>query len=251
MVSRQLNLLAACGAFLVPLAASAQAASDLADLIGARAAGGETQLEARGYTFVTVNTVRDTKWAYWYSERARQCVQVATAGGRYTAISRVPDANCRQAVSPPPRPDDDRPGSEPPRGDSLTLICFGSGSGPAAQSYSGYSYNQRSRRFEPQYGTTLGREGFASDVQVEIWRGRGRIHLAGKLVSPIHSGGQDGWWPIDELVVTPDRITGRYRMNGLNKPRLEIDRRSRVIRINAATSFTGRCDVGDWRSQGF
>ncbi len=250
MIARQLTILAACGSALLALAASAQAPGDLADLVGAHAAGGETQLEARGYTFVTVNTVRDTKWAYWFSERARQCVQVATAGGRYAAINRVPDANCRQAVSPPP-PEHARPDDERPRDNSLTLICFGAGSGPAAQSYSGYSYNERSRRFEPQYGTTLGREGFASDVQVEIWRGRGRIHLSGKLVSPIHSGGQHGWWPIDELVVTPDRIIGRYRMNGLNKPRLDIDRHSRVIRIHAATSYTGRCDVGDWRSQGF
>ena len=250
MVARRFTILAACGSALLPFAASAQAPGDLADLVGARAAGGETQLEARGYTFVTVNTVRDTKWAYWFSERARQCVQVATAGGRYTAINRVPDANCRQAVNSPP-PEHARPDDERPRDNSLTLICFGAGSGPAAQSYSGYSYNERSRRFEPQYGTTLGRGGFASDVPGEIWRGRGRIHLTGKLVSPIHSGGQDGWWPIDELVVTPDRITGRYRMNGLNKPRLDIDRRSRVIRINAATSYTGRCDVGDWRSQGF
>lgn len=276
MLARHLTILAVCGTCLVSVAASAQRAGDLADLVGARAAGGETQLQARGYSFVTTNTVRDTKWAYWYNDRARQCVQVATANGRYTAINRVPDANCRRAVTPPPRPDygrpgydrpgydrpadrpnerprpdDGRPGFDHARGDSLTLICYGSGSGPAAQSYSGYSYNSRSRRFEPQYGTTLGQEGFASDVQVEIWRGRGRIHLTGKLVPPIHSRGEDGWWQIENLVVTPDRITGRYRMNGLNKPRIDIDRRTRVIRINAATSFTGRCDAGDWRSQGF
>lgn len=251
------NIGIAFGATILSGATLAQGAHDLADLVGARAAGGETQLEARGYSYVTTNTVRDTKWAYWYNERIRQCVQIATSQGRYSAINPVPEANCRRsgdastlpsfgAQPVPPRPDYGRPD-----GNSLTLICFGSGTALTTQHYSGYSYNSESRRFEPQFGNTLGREGFASDVQVEIWRGRGRIHLTGRLVAPIHSGGQDGWWPIDDLVVTRDRITGRYRMNGLNKPRIEIDRRTRIIRINGIEKFSGRCDVGDWRSQGF
>ncbi|WP_404334400.1 hypothetical protein AB2M62_13155 [Sphingomonas sp. MMS12-HWE2-04] len=245
-------------------AALAQSAPDLTDLVGARAAGGETQLEARGYRFVTVNTVRDTKWSFWWSERQRQCVSVATSNGRYSAIQRVPAANCNAQDTLPPRPDYDapRPGYDRPQtddggrggdrgGPSLTLICYGAGSGPATHYQSGYVYNSKSHRFEPQYGTTLGREGFASDVQVEIWHGRGRIHLGGKLVSPIHSGGDNGWWNIDNLMVTPDQITGQYRMNGMNKPRIEIDRRTRQINIRAATNFVGRCDVGDWRGGGF
>lgn len=236
--------------------AFAQAApGDLADLVGARAAGGETQLEARGYAFVTVNTVRDTKWSFWWSERQRQCVQVATTQGRYSAIQRVPGQNCQRGDSSPADngPPSGRPGG-PDAGDrfgpSITLVCFGGGSTPAAQYQSGYVYNSRSHRFEPQYGTVLGRDGFASDLQIEIWHGRGRIRPEGKLVSPIHSGGDNGWWDIQNLVVTPDRITGEYRMNGLNKPRFEIDRRSGTIRIRAATSFTGRCDAGDWRGGG-
>jgi hypothetical protein len=244
--------------------AVAQSAPDLADLVGARAAGGETQMEARGYRFVTVNTVRDTKWSFWWNERAQRCVQVATAEGRYQAIQQVPQDNCRTGQTLPARPG--RPAPLPPRpiddeqdrgggygdryGPSITLICYGGGSTPAAQYQSGYVYNRRSHRFEPQFGTTLGRDGFASDVQVEIWHGRGRIHLEGKLVSPIHSGGDNGWWDIDGLSVTPDRITGQYRMNGLNKPRFEIDRRTGRITIRAATTFTGRCDAGDWRGAG-
>lgn len=236
---------------------------DLTDLVGARAAGGESQMEARGYAFVTVNTVRDTKWSLWWSDRQRQCVQIATSDGRYSAIQRIPDQNCSQSTPsrpdygpPPGRPGPDGPayGDRPGGGDrfgpSITLICYGGGSTPAAQYQSGYVYNSRSHRFEPQYGTTLGRDGFASDLQIEIWHGRGRIRPEGKLVSPIHSGGDNGWWDIQNLVVTPDRITGEYRMNGLNKPRFEIDRRTGTIRIRAATNFTGRCQAGDWRGGG-
>lgn len=230
---------------------------DLSDLVGARGAGGETQLQARGYSFVTVNTVGTTKWSFWWSDRQRQCVQIATSDGRYSAIQRVPDQNCGGRPSQPDRgPPPGRPdyADAPPQGDrfgpSITLVCFGGGSTPTAQYQSGYVYNSRSHRFEPQYGTTLGRDGFASDLQIEIWHGRGRIRPEGKLVSPIHSGGDNGWWDIQNLVVTQDRITGEYRMNGLNKPRFEIDRRSGTIRIRAATNFTGRCEAGNWRGGG-
>ncbi|NYT40037.1 hypothetical protein HZY97_04665 [Sphingomonas sp. R-74633] len=233
---------------------------DLADLVGSRVAGGETQMEARGYAFVTVNTVRDTKWSFWWSDRQRQCVQIATSDGRYSAIQRVPDQNCnRGGGGQSPRPDygqpagpanSDGPGYGDRLGPSITLVCYGGGSTPAAQYQSGYVYNSRSHRFEPQYGTTLGRDGFASDLQIEIWHGRGRIRPEGKLVSPIHSGGDNGWWDIQNLVITPDRITGEYRMNGLNKPRIDIDRRTGTIRIRAATTFTGRCDAGNWRGAG-
>ncbi|RYI36153.1 MAG: hypothetical protein EON48_00170 [Acetobacteraceae bacterium] len=238
---------------------------EIADLVGARGSSGETQLEARGYQFVTVNTVRDTKWSVYWNARLRQCVQIATNEGRYVAIHTLPEANCRgsantlpagpvRPVPVPPRPD--RPGYDNDSGygdrygPSITLICYGGGSAPAAQYQSGYVYNSRSHRFEPQLGTVLGREGFSSDVQIEIWHGRGRIHLGGRLVSPIHSGGSNGWWDIDNLVVTPDRITGSYRMNGMNKPRLDVDRRSGRISIRAMTNFMGRCDAGNWRGEG-
>lgn len=253
MLTFRLPMLAVVGQLITIAPALAQSAPDLADLVGARAAGGETQLEARGYAFVTTNTVRDTKWSFWWNDRTRQCVQVATNNGRYQAVQRVPEANCRQNVNQPtpPRPvDDGRPDYGDRYGPSITLICFGGGSAPAAQYQSGYVYNSKSHKFEPQYGTTLGREGFASDLQIEIWHGRGRIRPEGKLVAPIHSGDDNGWWNIDNLVVTPDRITGQYRINGLNKPRLEIDRRTGRITIRAATNFTGRCEAGDWRGGG-
>lgn len=215
--------------------AMAQTPPDVSDLVGARAAGGETQLEARGYRFVTTNVVRDSKWSFWWSDRQRQCISVTTTDGRYAAIGAIPAANCNAAVpQAPARPSAQR--------DAISLVCIGSGSGPAAQSNSGYRYNSKSRKFEPEFGTTLGREGFSSDLEIDISGGVGRIHPSGKLVSPIHSGGSDGWWPIADLMMTPDRISGSYRMNGMNKPRFDYNRRTRIIRVRAATEFTGRCE---------
>lgn len=228
------------GCFLIvalSAAAVAQTPPELSDLVGARGAGGETQLEARGYRNVVTNTVRETKFSFWWNDRRRQCVSVATTDGRYAAIQVVPPGNCDAAgdqdAPPPPRY-----GSR----DRIDLVCIGSGSGPAAQSNSGYRYNSKTRKFESEFGTTLGREAFSSDLEIAIDGQLGRVRPSGKLVSPIHSGGTEGWWPIEGLMVTPDRITGSYRMNGMNKPRLDYDRRTRIVRIRAATEFTGRCE---------
>ena len=218
---------------MLAASAVAQTPADVADLVGARGAGGETQLEARGYRFVTANTVRDSKWSFWYSERQRQCISVATTDGRFATINTVPSANCDAAPSM---------AASTGSGTRLSLVCIGSGSGPASQSTSGYRYNSKTKKFESEFGSTLGRESFSADVEIEVADGMGRIHPTGKLISPLHSGGVDGWWPIEGLMVTPDRVTGEYRMNGLNKPRIDYDRRSRVLRVKAATDFVGRCE---------
>jgi hypothetical protein len=217
----------------------AQTPSDVTDLVGVRAAGGETQLEARGYRFVTANMVRDTKWSFWWSERQRQCLSVATSDGRYETIKEVPATNCTASKNGAGTAT--YPG-ESAGGEIISLVCIGAGSGPAAQSNSGYRYNSKTRKFEYESGTTLGRDAFSSDVEIDISGGLGRIRPTGRLVSPIHSGGSEGWWSINSLIVTSDRITGQYRMNGMNKPHIDYNRRTRVLRIQEATEFTGRCE---------
>ena len=59
-------------------------AADLQDLVGARAAGGETELQRRGYNFVAGG-----KWSNgWH------CVTVHTANGHYNSIVDTPMAKC-------------------------------------------------------------------------------------------------------------------------------------------------------------
>lgn len=72
------------------------------------------------------------------------------------------------------------------------------------------------------------------------------IHLGPKLVPPIHSGGDHGWWNLENLVVGRDQITASYRLNGMNKPKVTVDRRTGLITVKAMTDFSGRCDVGNW-----
>ena len=128
----------------------------------------------------------------------------------------------------------------------MTLVCYGGGARPSMGSGWQYEWNSRERRYTPRYGTQLGSSGFTADVQVQLTGGQGWIHLRGKMIPPINSRGTDGWWPLTDLNVGRDVITARYRLNGLNKPRLTIDRRSGRIDINGQTSFSGSCDAGDW-----
>ncbi len=229
----------------------AQVPSDLSDLVGARGSSGETQMQARGYAFIKTITVRDQKWSYWWSGDQRRCVQVATSDGRYSTINQVPAQNCGQAQAHDRRgrPDGDRP--DRPSGDgprSLTLVCYGEGRKPSVEARSGYQWDNDKKAFEPSYRVESGTQGFDSEVQVEVRGDQARIHLTGKLVAPLHSGDVDGWWALSNLIVSPDSITGQYRMNGLNSPRVVIDRRSGRLRIDGIEHFRGECDAGDWDS---
>ncbi|SNT13362.1 hypothetical protein SAMN06295912_14610 [Sphingomonas laterariae] len=78
------------------LPARAETPGDVRDLVGARAAGGETQLEARGYTFVHVTKGEDRTWANWWNRSSKQCLTVVTLDGRYASITKSPAPDCGQ-----------------------------------------------------------------------------------------------------------------------------------------------------------
>lgn len=241
----------AVAAAMLPLAAVAQSAPDVADLVGARGAGGETQLLARGYESRMSNLVGDTRYVFWWNQRTGRCISVATMEGRYSAITAVPAENCQNGNdgNAPRQPaDHDVPRGEPGYRDanSLILVCYGAGTRPTVSNKPTYSWNSWKHKWEWSNQVGNSAEGFNSDVQIELYGDHGRIHLGPKLVSPIHSGGDNGWWDIENLAVTPDRITGSYRLNGMNKPKLTVDRRSGRITIQAVTNFSGQCDMGDW-----
>jgi hypothetical protein len=103
-----------------------------------------------------------------------------------------------------------------------------------------------SRKYEPMQRMETGNEQFNSGVQIDIRDGQGRIHLTGKMIPPLNSGGADGWWALEDLQLQPERITARYRVNALSHPSLTIDRRSGLIEIKGLPGFSGKCDVGDW-----
>jgi hypothetical protein len=135
-----------------------------------------------------------------------------------------------------------------PSSERLTLICYGEGRKPGIESRNGYEWNERRNRYQLRNRIESSTNDFDSQVQVEIRNQRGRIHLTGSLIPPIHSGGENGWWTLEDLRISSDRITGKYRMNALNQPRVNIDRRSGQIAIDGIERFRGICDSGDWDS---
>lgn len=230
---------AVCLAVCATSPTRADTPADLSDLVGARGAGGETQMQARGYQQVRATRVRDQSWTFWWSDVQKACVAIATTDGRYASINRIPEQNCRpggQGEAPPQRP----------TSDSLTLVCYGQGEHATYLSHSGYEWNEKRKKYEPTQRMETGDEQFQTGVQFDFRDGGGRVHLSGKMIPPMNSGGNDGWWNLDDLRMTADRITAQYRVNALNKLSVSIDRRTGMAEIKGKPGFTGKCDIGDW-----
>ena len=92
-----------------------------------------------------------------------------------------------------------------------------------------------------------------NSLDVEIEDERGRVHLPRSLVPPINSGGPGGWWTFDTLAVTDRAITGRFRLNILNKPVVEISRVTGELTLAGFgnTNLHGRCTKVDPEQRAF
>ena len=234
-----------------------QTPPDLRDLVGARGAGGEMQLKARGYVFVRIETGSDRKWTFYWNEDQDRCVRVTTLDGRYDAITVASAADCRRSGPRPipiGRPDrGDRPGDGGWAGGrriDMGLMCFGEGERPALAISHGWNWNERRDRYEFGNRTELSTQQFDAGVMIQLWGdGRGRIRLPRKMIPPVHSRGYGSWWDLTDVRVDPVTIRATYRLNGLNRQQVTIDRRSGRMTIRGAYRYTfrGSCDVIDGR----
>jgi hypothetical protein len=119
---------------------------------------------------------------------------------------------------------------------SLTLICWGEGRKPGTSVSTGYSWDHHRHKFVPQtYLNNTTRE-FDSEVQVELHDDWGRIHLTGKLVPPIHSGGSNGWWELENVHVGPDTGSTVSTGRGSKSTVAPAGSRSTVSRSSAANA---------------
>jgi hypothetical protein len=89
--------------------------------------------------------------------------------------------------------------------------------------------------------------GFESAVTLQIDGDDGRIRLPEKLIPPLNSGGDhQHWWQLNDVIVGENEIRASYRLNGLNKPKLKIDRQTGEISIKGTgQDFSGICDKVD------
>jgi hypothetical protein len=68
------------------------AAAGLQDLVGARAAGGDSELQRRGFSNVKSENGGDSSYTSW--RRGNQCVWVRTNNGHYVSIADATMADC-------------------------------------------------------------------------------------------------------------------------------------------------------------
>lgn len=229
--------------------------SDVRDLIGARGSSGEGQLASRGYINVAGRQGGDRSLTYWWNETRGVCLTVTTRNGRYDSLISAPAGDCGQGrsdLSPGPPPG----GYPTPSGDrfavegrpvELGLVCYGEGRKPQLDTRTRWTWNSRTDRYE--YGTSTGlrTQDFDASVTLQLWNGGGRIRLPKSLIPPLNSRGVDGWWDLADVDMSRNSIQATYRLNGLNKPRVSIDRnRGRISIVGTSNyGFRGDCDQID------
>lgn len=89
-------IISAVAVFVTPVAAVAKTPGSVADLVGARAAGGEEQLEFRGFHQISSHTQDYSKISYWWNGNTKECVRVDTSDGKYSAIRETTKADCNK-----------------------------------------------------------------------------------------------------------------------------------------------------------
>lgn len=90
--------------------------------------------------------------------------------------------------------------------------------------------------------TSYGRRRDEERVLFEMADGAARLHLPPDLVTAVHGGDTDGWWPVYELRVTDEAVFGRVRINVINKPSFRIDRVNGDIELDGLMPFRGQCE---------
>jgi hypothetical protein len=68
-------------------------AQELQDLVGARAAGGESELQSRGYTYASGSKGGGSSYTNW--KKGSHCVTVRTTNGHYQSIVDVTMLDCK------------------------------------------------------------------------------------------------------------------------------------------------------------
>ena len=83
----------------------------------------------------------------------------------------------------------------------------------------------------------------STSVSVEVDGKQVRVRLPKALIPPLHTGGADGWWLLENASVTDCKISGRFRINVLNKPVVVISRLNGEITVSGfgSTNFHGVC----------
>jgi len=129
----------------------------------------------------------------------------------------------------------------------INLICTGRGEAMKGSYSSSLEWDRYDHKYRPKSGYETSMRGFESAVTLQVDGQDGRIRLPEKLIPPLNSGGDhQHWWQLTDVIVGQNEIRASYRLNGLNKPTLRIDRQTGEISIKGTgQDFSGICEKVD------
>jgi len=130
---------------------------------------------------------------------------------------------------------------------AINLVCSGQGEKMGSAYVNTLEWDKYDHKYRTRSGVQTEMQGFASAVTLQIYGDDGRIRLPEKLIPPLNSGGDhQHWWQLYDVIVGNDEIRASYRLNGLNKPKIRIDRQTGAITIKGTgQDFSGTCDKVD------
>lgn len=220
--------------------------SDVRDLVGVRAPGGESELASRGYVDVGGRKADGASLTFWWNDRRGVCLSVTTREGRYESLVAAPASDCRRDAGRDTNRDParDAPAAAANTG-PLVLVCYGDGQRPAMDAKYGYEWDDKERRYLPKDRREWTTQHFDTSITLEIDGDRGRIMPAKNMIPPLHADADNGWFPLRNVAVSPEEIRGEFTLNAANHPKLKVDRRNGHIAIEGLTRFNGTCDRAD------
>lgn len=122
----------------------------------------------------------------------------------------------------------------------LELSCTGDGNALKSDYSSANIYGSNGASASG-WGTSTRSQGFAGQVDVNLFGGDDRIRLP-RIMLPAAHGGANGWFKVKELMVTDREITGRAALNLVNTPKFRIDRTTGAFEISGLNgAFSGTC----------
>ncbi|MDZ4375720.1 MAG: hypothetical protein U1C74_30430 [Phenylobacterium sp.] len=128
---------------------------------------------------------------------------------------------------------------------AVNLVCYGEGEKPDTKVTGGYEWDHHADKYRYQTRTELTTKHFDTALTIQIADGGARIQLPKRLIPPLNNNGGSDWWNIRDLSVSDDQITGWFKLNGMNQPKVRIDRRSGRISVKGMSEFHGTCDPVD------
>lgn len=130
---------------------------------------------------------------------------------------------------------------------NLHLICDGVGDHQVAHGSSGTIFGHRGAI--SAFGVSHSQEQFGEQMDINFAGEAATARVPRRFLPPLH-GGQKGVFPLKDVVVTDDAITGTVLINYANHPKLRLDRRTGSVSMDGKVgAYAGECHPYDPTAQ--